>query len=461
LTVTIYGLGIVFLSLLVLMFSIMVLGKVFSVVTGKQLLEAPNHAVKEATRREPVAAVAAAPVASAPAPAPATVVMGFGGKQYRAELKDVSGSAATVVIDGTGYRIERNKADVKTVTVNGKAHTLEVKEVTDSSVSVVIDGVAQTIQISREAQAVPAAAATTRVVKRKKVVSGGVEQITAPLPGKILSVAVQVGDSVKAGDEVCVIEAMKMGNSIKAQRDGTVQDLLVSAGQTVGFGAALVTLATGDVVEEEVEEVVPVDAAPVAAAGPVAFKLGADGKQYQVELKAVSDVVSTVLINGSSFQVERDRSDAKRVVVNGTPHTVEVKEIAGGTATVVIDGVAQKVEIAREVATPAPAPAPVAAPAPAPAAPVPAPAHAPTPAPAPAAPKASAAAEQVTAPLPGKILSVAVQVGQPVNKGDELCVIEAMKMGNSIKAQRAGSIREVLVSSGQTVGFGAPLFVME
>ncbi len=458
LTVTIYGLGIVFLSLLVLMFSIMVLGKAFSLVTGKQLLEAPNQSVKQAPRPEPVAPVAAAPVASAPAPAPATVVMGFGGKQYRAELRDVTGSAATVVIDGTSYRIERNKVDVKTVTVNGKAHTLEVKEVTDGSVSVVIDGVAQTIQISREAQAAPAAA-TTRVVKRKKVVSGGVEQITAPLPGKILSVAVQVGDSVRAGDEVCVIEAMKMGNSIKAQRDGTVQDLLVSAGQTVGFGATLVTLATGDVVEEEVEEVVPVEAPPVAAAGPVAFKLGADGKQHQVELKAVSDVASTVLIDGSSFQVERDRSDAKRVVVNGTPHTVEVKEIAGGTATVVIDGVAQKVEIAREVATPAPAPAPVAPPAAAPAAPAPAPA--PTPAPAPAAPRASAAAEQVTAPLPGKILSVAVQVGQPVNKGDELCVIEAMKMGNSIKAQRAGTIREVLVSSGQTVGFGAPLFVME
>ncbi|MGE5618553.1 MAG: biotin/lipoyl-containing protein [Sphingomonadaceae bacterium] len=370
LTVTIYGLGIVFLALLVLMFSIMVLGKVFSLATGKGFLEAPNNAVREAPSPAAASAAPAAPVAAAPAPAsaaqpaPTVVLMGFGGKQYRAELKDVTESAVTVTIDGTSYRIERNKADAKTVTVNGKAHTLEVKEVTDKTASVVIDGVAQTIQISREAQVAPAPApaAATKVVKRKKVVSGGVEQVTAPLPGKILSVAVQVGDTVNAGDEVCVIEAMKMGNSIKAQRGGTVKEVLVSAGQTVGFGDALVVLAVGAVEEAEVEEVVPVQAAPAPASAP------------------------------------------------------------------------------------APTPAPAAAPAPSPAA---------------AAPASSSGAERITAPLPGKVLSVAVQVGQSVNKGDELCVIEAMKMGNSIKAQRAGTIREVLVSPGQTVGFGAPLFVME
>jgi biotin carboxyl carrier protein len=48
-----------------------------------------------------------------------------------------------------------------------------------------------------------------------------------------------------------------------------------------------------------------------------------------------------------------------------------------------------------------------------------------------------------------------------VRKGDELCVIEAMKMGNSVRAQRDGTVREVVVASGQSVAFGAPLLVLD
>lgn len=98
-----------------------------------------------------------------------------------------------------------------------------------------------------------------------------------------------------------------------------------------------------------------------------------------------------------------------------------------------------------------------------PSAAVPAPVQ-PTPAVAPApvqpAPAVVRTGEKVTAPLPGKILSVAVKAGDIVHKGDELCVIEAMKMGNSIKAQRDGSVQEVLVSAGDSVGFGTVLLVI-
>jgi len=54
-----------------------------------------------------------------------------------------------------------------------------------------------------------------------------------------------------------------------------------------------------------------------------------------------------------------------------------------------------------------------------------------------------------------------VKAGDRVQKGDELCIIEAMKMGNSVKAQREGTVREVLVAPGQAVAFGAPLLVLE
>jgi biotin carboxyl carrier protein len=60
-------------------------------------------------------------------------------------------------------------------------------------------------------------------------------------------------------------------------------------------------------------------------------------------------------------------------------------------------------------------------------------------------------AQMVRAPIPGVIVSIAVQAGSPVTAGQELCVLEAMKMKNAIRAARAGTIASVLVAVGQTV----------
>jgi biotin carboxyl carrier protein len=61
------------------------------------------------------------------------------------------------------------------------------------------------------------------------------------------------------------------------------------------------------------------------------------------------------------------------------------------------------------------------------------------------------------APLPGEIKSIAVRAGQQVEVGDELLVIEAMKMDNVIRAPRAGTIRAVHVSEGHRIAHGEPL----
>ena len=122
-----------------------------------------------------------------------------------------------------------------------------------------------------------------------------------------------------------------------------------------------------------------------------------------------------------------------RVNVNGTVYEVTLE---------VMDG-------------PAPAaPQPVAPPA---APPAPAPVPAPAPAPAPAAP---ANGEKVTAPMPGSILSVNVQVGSAVKKGDVLLVLEAMKMENEINAPCDGTIQSVNVSKGSAVQAGELLCVI-
>lgn len=108
-------------------------------------------------------------------------------------------------------------------------------------------------------------------------------------------------------------------------------------------------------------------------------------------------------------------------------------------------------------------PAPAAPVAPAPAAPV-------APVPAPAAPAAAPAApvETIDSPLVGTFYRAAspdaapfVQVGDRVSVDTVLCIIEAMKVMNEVKAEKAGVIKEILIDNAQPVEFGQPMFVLE
>jgi acetyl-CoA carboxylase biotin carboxyl carrier protein len=102
-------------------------------------------------------------------------------------------------------------------------------------------------------------------------------------------------------------------------------------------------------------------------------------------------------------------------------------------------------------------------------APVAAPVAAPTPA-AEAAPAAAAepAGHKVLSPMVGTFYAAAspeapkyVEVGQSVNVGDTLCIVEAMKMMNQIEADKAGVVKAILVENGEPVEFDQPLFIIE
>jgi acetyl-CoA/propionyl-CoA carboxylase biotin carboxyl carrier protein len=72
--------------------------------------------------------------------------------------------------------------------------------------------------------------------------SGGSETLSAPMQGTIVKVLVSKGQQVKAGDAICVLEAMKMENSILAHTDGTVEELNVEAGQSVETGTKIAVI---------------------------------------------------------------------------------------------------------------------------------------------------------------------------------------------------------------------------
>jgi len=149
--------------------------------------------------------------------------------------------------------------------------------------------------------------------------------------------------------------------------------------------------------------------------------------------------------------------------VKGVDYEVEIAEVEGKIAKVNVNGVPFEIEMQKPInaakhpalaSTKKTAAAPVAPVAPAPAA---APAAAPVAAPA-AAP--AGAGNGVKAPLPGTITEIKVQVGQQVNVGDTILVLEAMKMQNNIESEYAGQVTSILVKQGETVMEGAVLLTI-
>lgn len=136
-----------------------------------------------------------------------------------------------------------------------------------------------------------------------------------------------------------------------------------------------------------------------------------------------------------------------RINVNGKSYDVEVEEIGGSVAGTAVSA-----------ASPAPA-APTAPKTAAPVAAQPAAAPAPAVAAQPAVPVA-AGTEVITAPMPGKVMSFKVSVGQKVKEGDIILILEAMKMENEIFCSTAGTVKEIRVNEGAAVNPGDVLVVI-
>ena len=131
------------------------------------------------------------------------------GNEYNVAINSVEGQNASVTVNGTTYQVE----------------------LADAPVSAPVQPVATPSPVPQAEVQAPSSAP-----------SGSGKPVTSPLPGVIIAVKVNVGDKVRAGQEVAVLEAMKMENNINADRDGKVVAVQVAKGDTVADGAALIVL---------------------------------------------------------------------------------------------------------------------------------------------------------------------------------------------------------------------------
>jgi len=120
------------------------------------------------------------------------------GNPYEVDIINVEGDLARIEVNGTAYLVE-----IHTKVKHGKTPKL-------------------VRPVLREPQK-----------KIEKSDIGSVVSVKAPLPGTILEVSVKVGDIVSKGDKLAIMEAMKMENEIKAEKDGIIKSVKVNVGQSV------------------------------------------------------------------------------------------------------------------------------------------------------------------------------------------------------------------------------------
>ena len=124
-----------------------------------------------------------------------------------------------------------------TITVNGTAYDVEVED------NGAVASAPKAAPVAAPRAAAPVAAAPKAAPKAAaKPVAAGATTVSAPMPGKISKILKHTGDTVKSGDVLIMLEAMKMQNEIMAPADGKVSDVRVNEGQAVNTGDVLVIL---------------------------------------------------------------------------------------------------------------------------------------------------------------------------------------------------------------------------
>ncbi len=136
-------------------------------------------------------------------------------------------------------------------TIRGNKYDVEIRNIEDNIAEIEVNGTPYEVEIHKEVKQ----SKTPKLVRKKSVPSLEADRakttkpgialtkaIKAPLPGTILEIKVKQGDIVKAGDDLLIMEAMKMENNIKADREGRIQSIKVNPGDSVLEGDVLVEI---------------------------------------------------------------------------------------------------------------------------------------------------------------------------------------------------------------------------
>ena len=133
--------------------------------------------------------------------------------------------------------------------INGNDYNVEINEVEGQEIKLDVNGTPYVVTVDQEIKQQkkpvvssprPQAAPTAAAPKAGAAAAGA--KVTTPLPGTILDVFVNVGDTVKAGQTVVLLEAMKMENNIEADTAGTIKEVKVRKGDSVLEGDVLVVI---------------------------------------------------------------------------------------------------------------------------------------------------------------------------------------------------------------------------
>lgn len=138
-------------------------------------------------------------------------------------------------INGTPYRVVVNKSDsdIVELEVNGTPYTVELAQKKKKALA----GVQRPSAVNTPT---PQSSSTPLVTRPS--VAAGKSSVQSPLPGVILDLRCKVGDSVKKGQTLMILEAMKMENNILANTNGKITEILVQKGDSVLEGADLVVI---------------------------------------------------------------------------------------------------------------------------------------------------------------------------------------------------------------------------
>ena len=136
-------------------------------------------------------------------------------------------------------------------TINGNEYNVTIGEIEGNIANVEVNGVAYKVEMPEKVEAPkpvarpvarPAAAPASAPASKPAASSAGKAAVKSPLPGVILDVKVNVGDTVKRGQTIIILEAMKMENNINADKDGKVTAINVKSGESVLEGTDLVVI---------------------------------------------------------------------------------------------------------------------------------------------------------------------------------------------------------------------------